>query len=182
MRGDRTMFILVFTDENPEIPAHLNEQKALVREKFSDNGWEECPSILRELDATNSLYLDRVSQIHMDHWTLGRVALVGDAAFCASLLAGQGSALAMVAAYILAGELKRSNGRHEEAFARYQRRLAKFIARKQKGAVRLAPFFAPPSRFGMFMRNQVMKLMAIPFITDLAVGRELRDEIELPEY
>ncbi|MGA8808441.1 MAG: FAD-binding domain [Thermoanaerobaculia bacterium] len=181
MRGDRTMFIFVFADRSPEIPADLSEQKELLRRKFSGSGWE-CPSILRALDATDSLYIDRVSQIRMDRWTQGRVALVGDAAFCVSLLGGQGSALAMVAAYILAGELKRANGRHEEAFARYQERLATFIARKQKAAVRLAPFFAPRSHFGMFMRNQVMKLMAIPFIADLAVGRDFRDEVELPEY
>jgi 2-polyprenyl-6-methoxyphenol hydroxylase-like FAD-dependent oxidoreductase len=57
----------------------------------------------------------------MDRWTKGRVALVGDPAFCVSLLGGQGSALAMIAAYILAGELKLANGSHETAFARSTR-------------------------------------------------------------
>ena len=110
------------------------------------------------------------------------MALIGDAAFCVSLLGGQGSALAMVAAYILAGELKRANGDHRAAFAKYEERLHSFIAGKQQAAVRFAPFFAPSSRFGMFFRSQVMKLMALPFVTQLAVGREIRDSVELPAY
>jgi 2-polyprenyl-6-methoxyphenol hydroxylase-like FAD-dependent oxidoreductase len=128
------------------------------------------------------LYIDRVSQIHMDRWTQGRVALVGDAAFCVSLLGGQGSALAMTAAYILAGELKRANGDYRAAFAAYQKRLGTFIAGKQQAAVRLSPFFAPTSRLGLFLRNQITKLLSIPFVAQLAVGREFRDRVELPDY
>ena len=127
-------------------------------------------------------HIDRVSQIRMERWTDGRVALVGDAAFCVSLLGGQGSALAMTAAYVLAGELKRANGDHAVAFARYQERLGAFIAGKQRAAVKLSTFFAPTSRFRLFLRNQITKLMGIPFVTELAVGRQLSDRIELPEY
>jgi 2-polyprenyl-6-methoxyphenol hydroxylase-like FAD-dependent oxidoreductase len=181
MRNDRTLFLFVFTDPSREIPGDLAGQKALLRARFSGSGWE-CRKILDALEDSNELYIDRVSQIRMDHWSQGRVALVGDAAFCVSLLGGQGSALAMTAAYVLAGELARANGSHELAFARYEQRLATFIARKQQAAVRFAPFFAPRSRLGMFLRNQVMKLTAIPWVADLVVGRELRDGIELPEY
>ena len=67
-------------------------------------------------------------------WSRGRVALVGDAAFCVSLMAGQGSALAMTAAYVLAGELANSNGRHEEAFGKYEALLREYIGAKQQGA------------------------------------------------
>ena len=181
MRDDRTMFVFVFKDADPRIPDDLLGQRALLREKFADFGWE-CPRIFAALDTADDLYLDRVSQIRMDRWSKGRVALVGDAAFCVSLLGGQGSALAMVAAYILAGELKRANGDHASAFARYQQVLGEFIAGKQKAAIQFAPFFAPRSRFGIFVRNQVMKLMSIPFIAEMAVGREMRDSIELPSY
>jgi len=100
------------------------------------------PHILAALDGAESLYLDRVSQIQMDRWTQGRVALVGDAAFCVSLLGGQGSALAMVAAYILAGELKRSKGNHEVAFAEYRRLLGTFPRWKaERPRFVFAPFF-----------------------------------------
>lgn len=181
MRDDQTMFLFIFADGNPDIPRDLAAQKALLRERFSGSGWES-PNILAALDQSEGLYFDRVSQIRIERWSKGRVALVGDAAFCASLLAGQGSALAMVAAYLLAGELKRARGNHEIAFARYHQQLGEFIAKKQQVAVRFAGFFAPASRFELFLRNQVMKLMVLPLVSELAIGRELRDTIELPEY
>jgi 2-polyprenyl-6-methoxyphenol hydroxylase-like FAD-dependent oxidoreductase len=181
MRNDVTMFLFVFTDRTPDIPEDLAGQKACVREHFSRSGWE-CPDILAALEHVDSLYLDRVSQIRMDRWTRERVTLVGDAACCVSLLGGQGSALAMTAAYVLAGELKRAKGDHQTAFARYQERLGAFMAGKQQAAVKLSTFFAPTSRFGLFLRNQITKLMATAFVAEVAVGRELRDRIELPEY
>jgi 2-polyprenyl-6-methoxyphenol hydroxylase-like FAD-dependent oxidoreductase len=181
MRDDRTMFLFVFADQDSQIPASIEGQKALLVERFSGSGWE-CPKILDCLGPCEDLYMDRVSQIQMASWTNGRIALVGDAAFCVSLLAGQGSALAMVGAYILAGELKRANGNHEHAFACYMDRLRSFIVAKQKSAVNFASFFAPRSRLGMFLGNQLTKLMAIPFVTEFAIGREIRDRLELPEY
>jgi 2-polyprenyl-6-methoxyphenol hydroxylase-like FAD-dependent oxidoreductase len=71
------------------------------------------------------------------------VALVGDAAFCVSLLAGQGSALAMTAAYVLAGELAMSRDQPQEAFRRYEERLRPFIETKQRAAERFARAFVP---------------------------------------
>ena len=76
----------------------------------------ECMQILGELDRTNSLYFDRVSQIKMEGWSKGRVALVGDAAFCVSQMVGQGSAPVITAAYVLAGELAGTAGEHEAGF------------------------------------------------------------------
>jgi 2-polyprenyl-6-methoxyphenol hydroxylase-like FAD-dependent oxidoreductase len=138
------------------------------------------------VDRTKELYLDRVSQIRMnsrqDLWTQGRVTLLGEAAFCVSLLAGLGSALAMVAAYILAGELHRSKGDYAEAFSRYQRLFAPFVAQKQKAALRFAGSFAPHSRLSLILRNQIMNLMRIPWIADLAIGRGFADKIELFDY
>ena len=132
------------------------------------------------------LYSDRVSQIEMDpkrgFWTSGRVTLIGDAASCVSLLAGQGTALAMVAAYILAGELHRANGDYAEAFRRYQDLFGPFVLAKQKAALRFAGSFAPNSKLTLFLRNQLFRLMAIRWIADLAVGRDLADKIALPAY
>jgi 2-polyprenyl-6-methoxyphenol hydroxylase-like FAD-dependent oxidoreductase len=80
------------------------------------------------MESCNEVYFDRVSQIQMDNWSHGRVGLIGDAAFCPSLLAGQGAALAMAAAYLLAGELGRRGSRPQEAFERYEDWLHPFIA------------------------------------------------------
>ncbi|MGH9781146.1 MAG: FAD-dependent monooxygenase, partial [Candidatus Acidiferrales bacterium] len=182
---DRTMFLFTFADEDVDEARDVPSQKTLLRKRFGKSGWE-CPQILNALDAANDLYFDRVSQIRMDEqkvlWTQGRVTLIGDAASCVSLLAGQGSALAMVAAYILAGELHRAKGNYAEAFARYQNLFGPFVRGKQKAALRFAGFFAPKSNFSLFLRNQIMKLLNIAWIADFTVGRDIVDKISLPEY
>jgi 2-polyprenyl-6-methoxyphenol hydroxylase-like FAD-dependent oxidoreductase len=115
-------------------------------------------------------------------WTRGRVALIGDAASCVSLLAGQGSALAMIAAYVLAGELHRSHGDYALAFRRYEELFGPFVLKKQQAALRFAGYFAPRSRLSLFVRNQMMNLMRIPWIADLVVGRDIADKIAIPQY
>jgi len=187
LRGNSTMFLFIFEDRSvySRQPDDIEVNKAVLYERFGRSGWE-CPQILDALRRTKELYFDRVSQIRMnprqDLWTQGRVTLLGDAAFCVSLLAGQGSALAMVAAYILAGELYRSKGNYAEAFSRYQRLFAPFVAQKQKAALRFAGSFAPHSRLSLILRNQIMNLMRIPWIAELAIGRGFSDKIALPDY
>lgn len=116
----------------------------------------------------------------MPSWSRGRVALVGDAAACPSLLAGQGSALAMVEAYVLAAELARAHGDHVEAFARYGARLGPLLRSKQDAARGLGLAFAPRTRAALAVRNTVMRLLGLPHVPDLVMGRSLRDAVELP--
>jgi 2-polyprenyl-6-methoxyphenol hydroxylase-like FAD-dependent oxidoreductase len=185
MHDNRTLFLFTFADDNPQLPDSVAAQKAELRNRFGNSGWE-CPRILDALDRSDDFYFDRVSQIRMNPskglWTKGRVTLLGDAAFCVSLLAGQGSALAMVSAYILAGELHRCGGDYAEAFRRYQNLFAPFVLDKQIAAIRFAGSFAPKSRFALFLRNQIFSLMAYPWIGKLAIGKTLSDKIVLPEY
>jgi 2-polyprenyl-6-methoxyphenol hydroxylase-like FAD-dependent oxidoreductase len=181
LRDDRTLFLLVFSAGRGSLPADPDGQKDMLRARYAASKWE-CPKILDALDGTQELYFDSVSQIRMDHWSKGRVALIGDAAFCVSLLAGQGAALAMTSAYVLAGELARADGRHEEALARYETLLRPYIATKQRGAQRFAAAFAPRTRWGLWFRNQVIRAFAIPGLAKLAVGREIIDNLQLPDY
>ena len=184
MRDDRTIFLFIFADEKRELPTTIQEQKELLRRRFGGGGWE-CPQILDALGICSELYFDRMSQIRMDPqqglWTRGRVTLLGDAAFCVSLLAGQGSALAMISAYILAGELHRASGNYTEAFERYQSLFGPFVRPKQEAALRFAASFAPKSRMALFLRNQIFKLLSIGWIANLAAG-DLVDKIALPNY
>ncbi len=69
-----------------------------------------------------------------------------------------------------------------EAFARYQSLFGPFVRGKQKAALRFAGFFAPKSKFSLFLRNQVIKLLDFPWIADLTVGRDIADRIPLPHY
>ena len=148
LHDDRTLFLFVFTADTGSLPATLDLQKAMLREKYAEGKWE-CPHILDDLDRAQELYFDRVSQIRMESWSRGRVALVGDAAFCVSLLAGQGSALAMTSAYALAGELTNAGGRYEEAFGNYEALLRDYINTKQSAADRFAGAFAPRTHWGL---------------------------------
>jgi 2-polyprenyl-6-methoxyphenol hydroxylase-like FAD-dependent oxidoreductase len=178
IRDDATMFALTFIDDDRELPATREGQESLLRARFASAGWQ-TPVVLEQMSSAESLYLDRVSQIRMPSWTRGRVALLGDAAACPSLLAGQGSALAMVEAYVLAAALARAPS-HIDAFARYEEKLAPFLRSKQKAAERLALAFAPKNRLQLFLRNSVMKVIALPLVAKLVVGKSFNDAIELP--
>ena len=181
LHNDRTLFLFVFAADSDSLPATLDGQKAMLLDRYGDGKWE-CPRILDELDRTEELYFDRVSQIRMKSWSRGRVALVGDAAFCVSLTAGQGSALAMVSAYVLAGELASAGGRHDEAFGNYELFLRSYILKKQGGAERFAAALAPKTRWGLLFRNQVTKAFAIPGLARLTLGGDIIDALRLPDY
>ena len=183
LHDDRTLFLFVFVADADFEPAmfDLRMQKAMLLERFGCGKWE-CPRILAELDRTKELYFDRVSLIKMESWSKGRVALIGDAAFCVSLMAGQGSALAMTAAYVLAGELAKAGGQHEAAFDKYEALLRPNLLSKQEGARRFAAAFAPKTRWGLFLRNQVIRAFAIPGLARLAIGSNIADTLELPDY
>jgi 2-polyprenyl-6-methoxyphenol hydroxylase-like FAD-dependent oxidoreductase len=183
MRDDRTLFLWVFRDEylTRISPSNDNERKAELKNVFADVGWE-CPQILEEMGDVSDIYFDRVSQVRMDSWTKRRTALIGDAAACVSLLAGEGTGLAMAAAYVLAGELCRCGEDHAAAFAGYQSLMKPFLVRKQQSAARFASTFAPQTAFGIGYRNLATRLLRIPFVADFMVGQALRDAIELPDY
>jgi 2-polyprenyl-6-methoxyphenol hydroxylase-like FAD-dependent oxidoreductase len=181
LRDDRTLFLFVFTATDGSLPETLDAQKYMLRRRYADGKWE-CPHILDDVSTANNIYFDRVSQIHMERWSKGRVALIGDAAFCVSLTAGQGSALAMISAYVLAGELLRAEGHHETAFQNYEAILRDFIAKKQRGAGRFAAALAPRTEFGLWFRNHVIKSFAIPGLATFAVGRDMTDALRLPDY
>jgi 2-polyprenyl-6-methoxyphenol hydroxylase-like FAD-dependent oxidoreductase len=142
----------------------------------------EATRIVSALKATTNLYFDRVSQIRLKRWSKGRVALVGDAAFCPSLLAGQGSALAMTASYVLAGELAQCDAGYAQGLERYEALLRSFLDAKQRGAKNLAVVFAPRTRLGLFFRNMLIRATTIHGLSRLAFGREITDRLILPEY
>jgi 2-polyprenyl-6-methoxyphenol hydroxylase-like FAD-dependent oxidoreductase len=183
LRDDRTLFLIVFRAPQERLADARDSyaQRALLRAVLSKGGWE-CAAIRDAADHAEPLYFDMISQIHLDHWSKERVALIGDAAFAPSLLAGQGSALAMTSAYVLAGELAATNGDHSQAFERYERVLRDFIDAKQVAAERFAASFAPSTPTGLFVRNQLSKAFRFPFIADLLIGRGLLDRLTLPVY
>ena len=181
LRDDETLVLLVCRSELLSESLLGEDRKEALCRAFGRMGWE-VPELLERLRATDDLYVDRVSQIRLPHWSSGRIVLAGDAAACPSLLSGEGSGLGMVEAYVLAGELARADGDVTAAFARYEQRLAGFVSRKQKSAIPLRGFFAPAGRMGLAFRNLAVKLMAVPGLGRLLLARSLRDDLELPDY
>lgn len=162
---------------------HLDAEArtAALERAFESSKWK-TPALLMKMRSAGDFYFDSVSQIQMPAWSKGRVALAGDACQCVSLVAGQGSALAMAGAYVLAGELKQSAGAHASAFQRYEAFLRPEIADKQQLAQRFAKSFVPPSRFGMFARDVFVRLMFFRFLSRYLVKRFLANELTLAGY
>ncbi|XVS67607.1 FAD-dependent monooxygenase [Actinosynnema sp. CA-299493] len=106
-------------------------QKVLLRERVAGLGWL-APDILAHLDDTPDFYLDQVAQVVMDRWSSGRVGLLGDAAFSSSPMSGQGTGLALVGAYLLAGELAAVGWDPAAGFARYEARMRPFVEANQE--------------------------------------------------
>jgi len=181
LRDDKTLFLFLFRDQYlADLGAwRERDRKQVLARVFAEVGWE-CPQILAALSSVDDLYFDSVSQIRLPQWTSGRTALVGDAAACVSLLAGEGTGLAMAEAYTLAAML-RSCGEYRAAFARYQDLLMPLVRRKQDSAFKLASTFVPKTALGVMFRNTVTRLLGMPILADYLVGRDLRDDFQLPE-
>jgi 2-polyprenyl-6-methoxyphenol hydroxylase-like FAD-dependent oxidoreductase len=183
LNHDRTMFLFVFAAERLQgrDPVTLAQRKGSLGAVFADCGWE-WPRIRPLLEVSKDVYFDRVSQVVMGRWSKGRVALIGDAAACISLVGGEGTGLGMTEAYVLAGELARHDGNHATAFDGYERRLRPFVEGKQRAARAFAGSFTPRTALGVWLRNQATRLMAVPGVPDLLMRAQLRDDFELPDY
>ena len=135
-----------------------DQQQELLAAAFAGAGWE-VPRLLTAMREAPDFYFDSVSQVRLDSWSAGRVALVGDAGYCPSPLSGQGSSLALVGAYVLASELRAADGDYRDAFAGYQRRLRDFVERNQQIATGNAKRFTPTSRRQIWLQNQGIRAM-----------------------
>jgi 2-polyprenyl-6-methoxyphenol hydroxylase-like FAD-dependent oxidoreductase len=180
LRDDQTLVLLICRSELIDGDPPREQQKAALRRAFGVMKWE-VPDILNRMDAVDDVYFDRVSQIHLPQWSAGRVALIGDAAACASLLAGEGTGLAMIEAYVLAGELHRAGGHIDRALAAFEAQLRSFVTTKQRAALRFRSFFAPRTALALRVRNIAVRSLSIPLVANRFIG-SLRDDLELPNY
>jgi 2-polyprenyl-6-methoxyphenol hydroxylase-like FAD-dependent oxidoreductase len=117
-------------------------QLAELERRMADDGWVR-PQLLQYMRAAPDFYFDEMSQIKMDRWSKGRVALVGDAGYCCSPLSGQGTSVALLGAYILAGELAAVGDDYEKGFNSYQAEFQDYVKRNQWLVVDNIPGGAP---------------------------------------
>jgi 2-polyprenyl-6-methoxyphenol hydroxylase-like FAD-dependent oxidoreductase len=150
----------------------VERQRRIVEEQFAGVGWE-TPALLEAMREAPDFYFDSASQIKLDTYARGRVALVGDAAYCASPLSGMGTSLAIVGAYVLAGELAAAHGDHATAFGAYRDEMCGFVDACQKLAEGNGKWFVPATRAWLRFRNLNYKLL--PYLP----WRKLIEELPL---
>jgi 2-polyprenyl-6-methoxyphenol hydroxylase-like FAD-dependent oxidoreductase len=181
--ADRTTTFFLFAAKDKLTYAHhdTQRQKQILQETFRGCGWQ-CDALVAKADPAKDFYFDPVSQIKMEHWSHGRIALVGDACYCPSLLSGKGSTLAMAGAYILAGELKSADGEHAVAFQRYEALFKPFMMKKRKAARSFAKSFVPKTEWGIALRNKLFALMSSSLFSWLFLSQFKDSDLELKEY
>ncbi|NBE98441.1 FAD-dependent oxidoreductase [Nonomuraea sp. KC401] len=159
------------------------QQKKILEQRFAGESWE-VTRLLKEMWNAPDFYFDSTTQIRLPSYSRGRVALLGDAGYCASTLSGGGSCLAVVGAYVLAGELARARGDHETAFARYESRMRGYVDANMKLAEGAGNWLVPPSGTWIRMRNLNYRLLPyMPWkglITKTA--SQAANAIELEDY
>ncbi|MEU8621579.1 FAD-dependent monooxygenase [Streptomyces sp. NPDC048623] len=156
-----------------------DQQKRLIADAFSGLGWE-VPRLLDSLRGATDLYFDSISRADVGTWSTGRVCLVGDAA-CGATIGGMGTGTAVVAAYVLAGELARARGDHRAAFTRYENRLRRYAEGCQAGGDRTGKFLAPSTATGIRLRNTLLSRRLL-LNGMLRLFEKTSSTVALPDY
>jgi 2-polyprenyl-6-methoxyphenol hydroxylase-like FAD-dependent oxidoreductase len=178
---------LAFASEPISYDRHdVDQQRRILADRFAGAGWQ-CDALLAAAQEADDFYFDSFLQVHMPSWSAGPVALVGDAGYCASPLSGMGTSLALVGAYILAGELGPA-----EAFAaqnipgamqRYQNTMRPYVDKCQDIPNRVDRY-APNSTTDIAVNIAVMKWMQRWPFRPIAsrIWFTAADSIDLPDY
>lgn len=151
----KTDIVLSFRSEE-EIPYNYRDeaqQKEIILAQFEGVSWR-ATELLKEVMAAETFYFDKFCQIKMPWWTKGRVALVGDAGYCASPAAGMGGSLAIIGATALADAFAKHNGDYESAFNEYNKQLRPFIEKVQTEAEATLEFLLPGTEEAIRERNK----------------------------
>jgi 2-polyprenyl-6-methoxyphenol hydroxylase-like FAD-dependent oxidoreductase len=168
----------------------VEQQKALLEQRFEGIGGIR-DTIVQGMNASDDFYFTRVVQVKLDTWHSGRCALVGDAGYCPSPLTGQGTTMALIGSYVLAGELAKNPEDPATAFTNYKKNFEGFV--QENGSIPLggrAPkLAAPQSDFGIWMIRSIFGTIARPGFQKLfeslpslpGFGGGV-DKFEFPEY
>ena len=135
------------------------QQQQVLTNVYEGIGWE-VPRLLEMMPSAPDFYFDAAAQICMDHWSQGRVALAGDAGYCASPMSGQGTSLALIGAYVLAGELAAAAGAYQTAFHQYEKEMRPFVMLNQALGIRSANLMKSKEKknISMWLLEQVMRI------------------------
>ncbi len=176
--GSKAPELYVFAADQIDVGrGDVSAQKALLRQRYRDLRWR-VPEMLGRLDDADDFFLDSISRVQMETYTEGRVALVGDSAY-GNTLGGFGTGLAMVGAYVLAGELATVNGDHRMAYPRYDEVMHPYAKIARKGSA--GPFMAPRTALRIRLRNWIFtnRLM---FKLMMKMTDSYANDVQLQDY
>jgi len=149
----------------------------------------QVPRLLEMMPSASDLYFDAAAQISMAHWSQGRVVLVGDAGYCASPMSGQGTSLALIGAYVLAGELAAASGDYQTAFHQYEKEMRPFVELNQALGLKSANLMKSREKKSVsaWLLEQVMRIAPgrmIEFFINRSTRRihEAASAIALKDY
>ncbi len=159
------------------------QQKEILRNHFQQEGWEAA-RLLELMESAEDFYFDSVSQVKMSRWSAGRTVLLGDAAYCASPLSGMGTGMAVVGAYVLAGELAEADGDYRLAFIKYEALMREFVEKCQGIADGGGDWFVPRTRFRLWLSTQMWKILPYTPWKNMMVEVPLKigNSIHLKDY
>ncbi|MEV4052128.1 FAD-dependent monooxygenase [Amycolatopsis sp. NPDC049688] len=169
-----------FVFASPELDydrTDTGKQRQLLMDAYQGAGWR-VPELMARIPQAREFYLDTLSRVTIDRYSRGRVVLLGDAAY-GNTLGGFGTGLAVVGAYVLAGELRAADGDHRVAFARYEELMRGYAKVSQRGSA--GPFLAPPSPLRIKLRDWTFKSRFLLGLLLKATDRFATD-IDLPDY
>jgi 2-polyprenyl-6-methoxyphenol hydroxylase-like FAD-dependent oxidoreductase len=182
--AERMNALLAYRREAParEEYTDMDRLHRNLQARYAGQGWI-VPEMLSEARKSADIYFDSMTQIHMPQWSKGRVGVVGDAAYGPSFFSGQGTSLALVGAYVLAGELA-THADHREAFAAYERKARAFVEQNQATAHGGSDIMVPATRAKIWKRNVMMDLS--PILTRFGLigrkSRQLNSALTITDY
>lgn len=133
----------------------VKQQKEIVSSIYSDAEWE-TPKILKSMNLASEFYFDEVKQIRMDKWFKDRVIVIGDAAYSPCLASGQGTSMALVGAYLLAGELFLANGDYATAFPKYEKAMKPFVDMNQRLGEAIIEHMIPKGKVEPWLGDSIL--------------------------
>ncbi|MFI0981237.1 FAD-dependent monooxygenase [Streptomyces sp. NPDC021093] len=161
-RGEQTaknMFVFASPEVAYDHRDTAAQKRILTRTFAQDRSWE-IPRLLTNAEAADDFYFDSISLIEMDRWSKGRIVLLGDAAHCTSPASGQGTGLALIGAYTLAGELAAAEGDFELALAAYEHHMRPGVEHTQSFAQKFVGEMTMDSRWKIRLR--LLMLRSLP--------------------
>lgn len=160
----------------------IPEQKKRLAEVCEGSGWQ-TQRLMSAMEDSEDFYLQHIAQVKLSSWSIGRCAVVGDAAYCPSPISGVGTSLALLGAYVLAGEISRHQD-HRTAFEAYENKLRKYVEEKQSLPPGVPGLVFPRTIIGVSILRWILWFVAWSGITKLfsAWESDSKDSFELPDY